>query len=424
MIQSVETDDLWRTYVPRQALRYGFLLDAILAFAAVHMASLKQQQQQRQQTQRSQGPRQRHGESLEEFSPLPETYTEDATTSVTDSTHSTSFYLHKALEYQNRAFASFRALQDVTPENVSAVFAFSILTMLIATAVPPIDHTTPSATATATARSSEPSHPLTLQIDEGENILYHRSTPMERILSMSECLKGVAVISGLGRPSLYKSPFRLILGRYADYESGNWQLKDPDTVEALKRLARLNEQLNGPNHGEVPHPRNDDQTSRGERDGGCGRVAPTRSLFEVYKAAITHLEWCFERQEPPAGPDPSTSATPIHTPVGPPHRSATSVATPMSSSTATSTATGPDRGHIVGWIAMAGSDFVTQLRRGDPLALLIFSHWAVLLDLLDTFWWSRNSARALVVEIADNLHARGPEWEERTRWARKKVGLL
>jgi hypothetical protein len=83
-----------------------------------------------------------------------------------------------------------------------------------------------------------------------------------------------------------------------------------------------------------------------------------------------------------------------------------------------------DRGHIIGWLGVAGSPFVTRLREGDPLSLLIFAHWAILLDDLQQFWWSQNSGKVLVAEIAGVLHKRGHEWEERTRWARRKVGLL
>ncbi|EHY59579.1 hypothetical protein HRR83_001146 [Exophiala dermatitidis] len=435
MIQSVETGDLWQKYVPRKALQYDFLLQALLAFAALHMTTLKiEQEQQKEQQQQQQ-----HQHDVD-YSSRPEAHIYEISTSLTNSTRPAAFYLRKALEYQNRAVTLFRgSVQDVTPENCSAVFAFSSITMLFAMAVPGIEATI-SASSTLSAAPSASSSPFTFSAGspgQSAGVPYRQNlTPMESIFALFEYLRGVAIVSGLGREALRKSPFRLILDPYAEYASGNWRLTDPDLIEALKRLATLNEELNKPalarnetsptnQSYDRPHWSNDNHNGCGGGSGGDngGRDGhdgdrPPKTRHQIYEDAIRHLEWCYSKQEPPLAI--------LVSPGDPALLSCSSTPTPTATSTPTPTATnpGPDRGHIIGWIGMAGPDFVSQLRQGESFALLIFSHWAVMLDLLDMFWWSHHSGRALVAEVADMLHPRGPEWEERTRWVRRKVGLL
>ncbi|KAL3468893.1 hypothetical protein BJX99DRAFT_242537 [Aspergillus californicus] len=86
--------------VPRFATAHPFLLDIILAFSAMHLAFLEQQDQP-------------EGES------------------------ESSKYLEIALKYQNRACSAFsRVLADLAPENLGPAFICSIFIMLCAFAYP------------------------------------------------------------------------------------------------------------------------------------------------------------------------------------------------------------------------------------------------------------------------------------------------
>ncbi|CZR58894.1 related to regulatory protein involved in control of sterol uptake [Phialocephala subalpina] len=84
---------------------------------------------------------------------------------------------------------------------------------------------------------------------------------------------------------------------------------------------------------------------------------------------------------------------------------------------------GEDKHSAVTWLAMAGEDFTNQLQKREPMALLIFMYWGVLLDKLDEMWWAKYSGRKIVEELSENLRGYGNEWEEATRWAKIQVGL-
>jgi hypothetical protein len=328
-----------------------------------------------------------------------------------------------------------------------------------------------------------------------------RTSHMQSIFTTFEFLRGLMGIIGLAREWLDAGPVHHIIYPYHMYLEGNWHLSNPDTAQALHRLAVLNEELNSPattctstvtsattavfddtttgvgtTRTALPiatakgHPRPFDSgaaaaaaltpqlETRHEDEARRDEEPPSR--FDTYKRAISHLEFCFSKQGPPKEHSSSSSPPPppppaVATPhlfsspsAGPAEASTTPVVVASSSSTSPSAGGGnakktttrhespidgpdssadapSDRGHILGWLAMAGRDFVALLREGDPLSLLIFLHWATLLAHLDAFWWSRSSAPALVAEVAGLLHNRGrDEWEERTRWARRKVGIL
>ncbi|KIW43915.1 uncharacterized protein PV06_04965 [Exophiala oligosperma] len=86
--------DVWRLMVPQEALRYDFLLNAILSVTALHVAT------------------------------------------TTSPTRSRAYQL-AALEYQNLAINTFQASNlTVTAANHQAMFAFSVLNMALALALP------------------------------------------------------------------------------------------------------------------------------------------------------------------------------------------------------------------------------------------------------------------------------------------------
>ncbi|KIX01520.1 uncharacterized protein Z518_09246 [Rhinocladiella mackenziei CBS 650.93] len=388
--------DIWQRFVPMQGLKHDFLLHGILAFAALHMATK-----------------------------LKQSTAEDASESrepdvsfLLISGRSPSFYFRKALEYQNMAFASFHSvLPDVTQANCDAVFAFSILTMLLAIAIPQQSAFFSTTTGESVVDRNNLAGKDNLDFASNPNLnMDFHLTPLQSIFTLFEFLKGVGSIVQVSREWLHGGPFRFLINRYAEYWDWRWRLADPDVIEALCKLRELNERLNANVTTTTPQGGN----QSGNRRGG------TSTVLEINDSAISQLEFSFAKQGPvntetpistPASRSPSASAFLSASATG-----AVSVPTP----TFTPPSSYRDRGHIIGWLAMAGKDFISCLRDGNSVSLLIFLHWAVLLDCLDDvdiFWWSRGSGKALVKNVSEILHLRGPEWVERTAWARTKVGL-
>lgn len=405
MSSQAVTTELWQRFVPRQSWNHPFLLHGILAFAALHMAKMKQS---------------------------PENADVDVSLLQFSYSSSSSFYFRKALEYQNMAFSSFHSvLQDVTQENCHAVFAFSVLTMILAIAIPQ-QSTCDQSVAHMTAGDNN------LKFDSNNGPV-SSLTPLQSIFTLFEFLKGVGSIVQLSRPWLRAGPFHLLLDKHMEYreKGGRWQSIDPDVLEELHKLKELNERLHAPS---LPHCLNSDSNQVTAHSS-----ASTFSIIEPNNAAISHLEFAF------AGINaPTQSPTSVSTPLSDSLSVDTSVST-TASSTMTSTprltlgsgsmsqtpsvptisvsgeeGRDQDRGHIIGWLAKAGRDYISLLRDGNPVSLLIFLHWAVLLAAMDDvaiFWWSRGSSKALVGDISQILHSRGPEWVQRTEWVRRKVGL-
>ena len=53
------------------------------------------------------------------------------------------------------------------------------------------------------------------------------------------------------------------------------------------------------------------------------------------------------------------------------------------------------------WIAYAGDDFFTAVKRRDRVALLILAYWGILIELLGLeYWWARTFGRCLIKEIS------------------------
>lgn len=91
-------DDVWRKGLPQIAFEHDFLLDGLLSLTALHRASENREEQSR--------------------------------------------WMGTALEYQNRALATFKlVLPDITPELCHSAFGFSLLTLFIALALPQMDPT-------------------------------------------------------------------------------------------------------------------------------------------------------------------------------------------------------------------------------------------------------------------------------------------
>ncbi|KAJ9637633.1 hypothetical protein H2204_004782 [Knufia peltigerae] len=329
--ESAATVNAWKRFVPREALKYDFLLYGLLAFTALHISKLTRP-------------------PAEDKSGDDKTMIMDGGRETTMFSAPSSFYFQKALEYQDEAFQSFRSVLDhITQDNCNAAFAFSVLTTLLVIAVPGFEDGSEKDPANKT---------------------------MQAVFTMFEFLKGLGSIIDASEEWFYQGPWAHVLVHFHEFQDGKWELSNQDSLQVLRQLSSLNEELN-------------DATDSADN-----------SKFKVNKRAIDNLELCFAKYDisGDAGAGGAEGPTTGGNEVG-------------------------DKGHILGWLAMAGAEFVSLLHHGDSLALLIFLHWAVLLRNLESFWWSHNSAKALVAEVASMLHPRGSEWEHRTMWAREKVGL-
>lgn len=87
-------------------------------------------------------------------------------------------------------------------------------------------------------------------------------------------------------------------------------------------------------------------------------------------------------------------------------------------------ASSSDPANVLAWLAVVDKEFVDNVRRRQPLALLILMHWGVLLGELDgTWWWARNSGRSLVSELLYVLCPGDMRWADSLSWAERKLGL-
>ncbi|KAL5344093.1 hypothetical protein BJX70DRAFT_7845 [Aspergillus crustosus] len=164
---------IWQMVIPRLALRHDFLMKGILAVASLHMASSM-----------------------------------DSSGAPT--------YINTALEFHNQTLTPFRhAIDDINPANCDAVFAHSVVTIIISIALPQL--TTEK---------------------------YGSTGMTEKIVLAAELLQGVSSISRLCRPWL---KLKLFTSGGDFWEHSNAPL-DEDTEVALNNLAALTEEITDPGH--------------------------------------------------------------------------------------------------------------------------------------------------------------------------------
>lgn len=83
-----------------------------------------------------------------------------------------------------------------------------------------------------------------------------------------------------------------------------------------------------------------------------------------------------------------------------------------------------DPGEVLAWLAAVDKEFVDNVRRRQPLALLILMHWGVLLGELDgRWWWASNSGKSLVLELLRVLLPADARWTEFLSWPQRRMGL-
>jgi hypothetical protein len=78
-----------------------------------------------------------------------------------------------------------------------------------------------------------------------------------------------------------------------------------------------------------------------------------------------------------------------------------------------------DQGLIFCWPVLVDSSYMVLLRKHDPLALIIFAHYGVLLHRIEAeAWFSKGVTARLLNAISEIL---GPEWQDLLRWPIEKV---
>ncbi|KAE8141694.1 hypothetical protein BDV38DRAFT_279043 [Aspergillus pseudotamarii] len=74
------------------------------------------------------------------------------------------------------------------------------------------------------------------------------------------------------------------------------------------------------------------------------------------------------------------------------------------------------------WIVVVGEDFVDLVQQEEPMALLIYMYWGVLLSRLKDVWWATLAGRRIAGGLAKEL-ARNNEWTRAIQWATEQVGI-
>lgn len=162
-------EDVWQRGVPQDGLKHEFLLNAIFGITALHVAS------------------------------------------TTMSSRSRTYHV-AALEYQNKAISSFQtASPALGPANHQAVFAFSIINLALAIALP---YHAPR--------------------DE-----YNRATIVENLVTMFKLLQGAVSIYESSRMWMSIGPFKDLLGPPS--RSFDATKLEPQVREAFARLRAAND---------------------------------------------------------------------------------------------------------------------------------------------------------------------------------------
>ena len=194
----------WQVLVPREGLRHDYLLHGVFAMAALEIAMASQHE----------GP---------------------------------SHYVNIALEYQNLASSSFRAeLSNLSEANSQAIFAFSLITMILSIALPQFMK----------------DHPEPISMLDSQVLHY-------------ELLRGVGLIVQSSRDWLESGPLLRNAERYNSLPIGEI---DADTQAAIDRLNAINDT---------------------KHDLARAESRPAKAQAMVFHAAcrkaIFYLEECFAR---------------------------------------------------------------------------------------------------------------------------------
>lgn len=85
-------------------------------------------------------------------------------------------------------------------------------------------------------------------------------------------------------------------------------------------------------------------------------------------------------------------------------------------------------GRILVWPLYISTSFLSLLEAKDPIALLIFIHYGVALDLISHRWVVQDSGKRLVQALIPSLRCAAvqakQDWVQIIEWARNTVGLV
>ncbi|KAH7090303.1 hypothetical protein FB567DRAFT_626303 [Paraphoma chrysanthemicola] len=80
-------------------------------------------------------------------------------------------------------------------------------------------------------------------------------------------------------------------------------------------------------------------------------------------------------------------------------------------------------GHILGWPVTVRAKLLVLFKQRDPMAILIFIHYGVLLLHARHRWWAKNTGICLIESLAQYVTSNHPDWTGTTQWARTQAGM-
>lgn len=176
---------------------------------------------------------------------------------------------------------------------------------------------------------------------------------VQTAITVFELLRGSIPIAESKEGYIAENPYIRKLKRFEDLPKATL---DKRTEDALAKLGDLN----------------DSRISSSMRDSDKRRVQQI-ARWEACKKALAFLRQCFER---------CVDRT--------------------------------SEGYALGWLNMAGEEYVEAVKREDDTSLLVLALWGVLADRLGRqVWWTQKFGRLLVEEILNG--AVGQEADEITR---------
>lgn len=78
--------------------------------------------------------------------------------------------------------------------------------------------------------------------------------------------------------------------------------------------------------------------------------------------------------------------------------------------------------HIFSFFIMAPVQYIDCLKQANPVALVIFAHWAACFRCMDHHWWAHGWPQTLVHDVSNLLDLR--VWSKAMEWPMRQCGLL
>ena len=78
-------------------------------------------------------------------------------------------------------------------------------------------------------------------------------------------------------------------------------------------------------------------------------------------------------------------------------------------------------GHIFSFLILAPPAFINDIKSAEPMALVIFAHWAAIFRCMDHHWWATGWAPSLVYDVSNLVDL--SLWSRALDWPRRQCGL-